>query len=56
MVVELKSSKVVLPASIFPLKMLILENTQSWQSEFFVALGLEAAQCKSLLENKKKLF
>lgn len=58
MAVEVQSSKVVLPSRIFPLKILVLEDTQSWQSEFFIAPHLEAAQCQSLLQNKikKKVF
>ena len=49
MAVEVQSTEIIFPSRIFLLKILILEDTPSWQSEFFVAPGLEAAQCQSLL-------
>lgn len=52
MAMEIQSSKVVLPSLIFPLKILVLEDTRSWKSEFFIAPGLETAQYQSLFQNK----
>lgn len=53
---EVQSSEVILPLHIFPLEIVYFEDTQSWQSEFFIAPGLEAAQCQSLLQNWKNIL